>query len=69
MTRPKPTWVLESVLNPPLHARLRKSALAMGCDVVEWRDDWLPTLPKLSAGPVIFHGSLNVAAEIADRSE
>lgn len=60
------TWVLESPAFPGRHTTFLPALAAAGCPTVQWSDEWWTTdeYPRLSATPVVFHGSLGNAARI-----
>ena len=60
------TWVLEPIVMPEVHDRLRRAARARGDRVVTWNDDWWSTgaVPRLEGDFVVFHGSLQNADRI-----
>ena len=60
------TWVLEKIVFDDQHQRLAEAAQAAGQKVRWWKDDWLMgKLPKVD-GFALFHGSLGVAAQVAE---
>ncbi|MFO0944533.1 MAG: ATP-grasp domain-containing protein [Planctomycetota bacterium] len=62
------TWVLEEEVFADSNKQLRDAVMEAGADVIRWKDPWIAdeSWPRLSGKKVIFHGSLNNAAKVAD---
>jgi hypothetical protein len=65
--REKLTWVLEAEVFPDSHERMHAAVAEAGHEVLLWKDAWLEddSWPRLSGTPVVFHGSLGNAAQLA----
>lgn len=58
------TWILEEDVTLELHKRILRSATTLGHVVLERNDTWIRKWPALD-DPVVFHGSLELAAAAA----
>jgi len=61
-------WLLENDILPDLHGRLRFSAEELGHTVLPWEDFWASSWPSFDDSFVLFHGNLETAAMIAEKS-
>jgi hypothetical protein len=65
------TWLIESQMMPQSHPRLKDAIVRAGQASVDWNDEWWGTgdWPGLDGQAVIFHGSLENAARIAEKRQ